>query len=544
MPRNLSKKTPSANLDISLANIAQLTRLPAERLRQHLSTRHLVTTGTKATMARRLYQAIHQPPITQIPTSDSTYLLRQQLSPPLSLPATQQSFALPPTMHTVAALQQPIALQSTQQPASLPSTQQPIASLAEPSTTSIQLPPRSVSMQLPVTSLTQQSAALLQPLPPPVSASSSGSPDLALLFDQFIRYATSTQAVPSGQTAPVALSPASIEDSIAVTSAHLQLPSFNSASRPTQPPTAAYQQLIPSGSSHQPITGSVPLSRSQLLSQSTLPVQPQQLQLPQLQQTQPSWLQPTPAVAQHSSSVLQPSMLQQVASQQCTTAAQHLPVPVPVELQQQIIRGEFIDFATLIHKTSFVEPAQTQNDTQHYKHKPPAITSFSLWMQAWNIYLSVMLTHNTARALELIGYQRIITSANQSLPLKAWLQYDGQFRTLAASNPHLRWDLRHPELWYEAMATANTQKDTKRWPCPYCGAKNHFPENCPRSPFRDSSQHHKPSIRRAPGPAICGDFNNGQCSRNICNFQHICLSCKGPHPRISCPDRRSSNQHQ
>ena len=308
-----------------------------------------------------------------------------------------------------------------------------------------------------------------------MSASSSGSPDLALLFDQFIRYATSTQAAPSGQTAPAALSPASIEDSVAVTSAHLQLPSFNSASRPTQPPTAAYQQLLPSGSSHQPITDSVPLPCSQQLSQSTLPVQSQQLQLPQLQQTQPSWLQPTPAVAQHSSSVLQPSMLQQVASQHCTTAAQHLPVPVPVELQQQIIRGEFIDCAALIHKTSFVEPAQAQNATQHYKHTPPAITSFSLWMQAWNIYLSVMLTHNTARALELIGYQRIITSANQSLPLKAWLQYDVQFRTLAASNPHLRLDLRHPELWYEAMATANTQKDTKRWPCPYCGAKNHFP---------------------------------------------------------------------
>ena len=151
-------------------------------------------------MARQLYQAIHQPPITQIPTSDSTYLLRQ-LSPPPSLPATQQSFALPTTMDTVAALHQPITLQSTQQPASLPSTQQPVASLAEPSTASLQLPPRSLSMQLPVTSLTQQSAASLQPLPLPVSASSSGSPDLALLFDQFIRYATSTQAAPSGQTA-------------------------------------------------------------------------------------------------------------------------------------------------------------------------------------------------------------------------------------------------------------------------------------------------------------------------------------------------------
>ena len=229
-----------------------------------------------------------------------------------------------------------------------------------------------------------------------------------------------------------------MEGSIEVTSAHLQLPPFNPASRPTQPPTTAYQQLLPSSSSHQPITSSVLFSCSQQSSQSTLPVQSQQLQLPTLQQTQLLWLRPTPAVVHHSSSVLQPSMLQQVVSQQCTTAAQHLPVPVPVKLQQQIIRDAFIDFAALMHKTSFVKAAQAQNATQHYIHQPPAIASFSMWMQAWNIYLSVMLTHNTARALELIDYQRIITSANQSLPLKACLQYDAQFQTLAASNPHLR----------------------------------------------------------------------------------------------------------
>ena len=158
MPRNLRKKTPSANLDISLVNIAQLTRLPAKILSQHLSSHHLVTAGTKAMIARQLYQAIHQPPITQVPTSDSTYSLKQQLSPPPSLPATQQSFTLPTAMHT-AALQQPITLQSPQLPVSLLSTQQPITSLAQPSTASLQ-PPPPVSMQQPVTSLTQQHSNL------------------------------------------------------------------------------------------------------------------------------------------------------------------------------------------------------------------------------------------------------------------------------------------------------------------------------------------------------------------------------------------------
>ena len=132
-------------------------------------------------MACRLYQAIHQAPLAQVPTSDSTNMLRQQLSSLPSLPATQPSFALPTMPHTVA-LQQPIALPLTQQPASLSSMQQPVTLLLQPSTASLQPPPPSVLMQLPVTSLTQQPTASLQPLPPSILDSTSGSPDLALLL--------------------------------------------------------------------------------------------------------------------------------------------------------------------------------------------------------------------------------------------------------------------------------------------------------------------------------------------------------------------------
>ena len=492
MPRTSKRSTrttPPLNPDVMQATITQLTRLPSEILRLHLSARQLVSTGTKATMARRLYEAIHPAPQPQ-----TTGQVSQQLSAPPSLPATQPPVTLPAT-------QPPVTLPATQPPITLPATQPPVT--------------------LPATQ------------PPPSSL------DLAVLFNQFIRHAT------SGQTVPAALSPASIDGNTdANTGAHHQLLPFDTAHQLPQPSTAVHQQLLTSGALHQP---SAIITYSQQLPQPTPQVQTQQVQHPQLQpvqQIQPPLLQPTPPVVQHSATVLQPSgTLYQPATQQyAAAAAQHLPVPVPAELQQQIIRGEFVDFAVLLHKTSFVDAAQ--QTTQHYTHKPPAISSFSMWMQAWNIYLSVILTHNAARALELIGYQRIITSANQSLPLKAWLQYDGQFRTLAASNPHLRWDLRHAELWYEAMATPNIQRDTKRWPCPYCGAKNHFPENCPRSPFCDSSQYNRPPNRRASGATICGDFNNGQCTRNTCNFQHICLSCKGPHPRVSCPDRRPTNQNQ
>ena len=46
-------------LDVHRCTIDQLTRLPAEVLRLHLSSRHLVTSGNKSLMAQRLYHALH-----------------------------------------------------------------------------------------------------------------------------------------------------------------------------------------------------------------------------------------------------------------------------------------------------------------------------------------------------------------------------------------------------------------------------------------------------------------------------------------------------
>ena len=45
--------------DISSTSIRQLSAMPAEVLRLHLVNHHLITTGTKFTMGRRLFDAIH-----------------------------------------------------------------------------------------------------------------------------------------------------------------------------------------------------------------------------------------------------------------------------------------------------------------------------------------------------------------------------------------------------------------------------------------------------------------------------------------------------
>jgi len=61
------------------------------------------------------------------------------------------------------------------------------------------------------------------------------------------------------------------------------------------------------------------------------------------------------------------------------------------------------------------------------------------------------------------------------------------------------------------------------------GAKTHFPDNCPQSPFRDSTQQARPPNRRESRPPICGDYNNGHCTRNAhAHFSTSVCHARGP----------------
>ena len=117
---------------------------------------------------------------------------------------------------------------------------------------------------------------------------------------------------------------------------------------------------------------------------------------------------------------------------------------VPPQMKEKIISGEFIDLATLLPKAMFSGSTEletsrsltvqltTSNDLALRPQSTKKITSFSSWMEAWNIYLAILIDHSPAWAPQLVAYQRIITSASAQYPLAAWLNCDTQFRTLAA----------------------------------------------------------------------------------------------------------------
>ena len=119
------------------------------------------------------------------------------------------------------------------------------------------------------------------------------------------------------------------------------------------------------------------------------------------------------------------------------SATQNSPVSLPAVpswLQDKIISGELIDFKLLLLKklcmfsgTHYVEPSKfitvhlnlEKDDFSVCPTQPPRkITSFS-WMKAWDTYLAISIDHVSARASQLVAYQRVITSANNQYPLAA-----------------------------------------------------------------------------------------------------------------------------
>jgi len=136
-----------------------------------------------------------------------------------------------------------------------------------------------------------------------------------------------------------------------------------------------------------------------------------------------------------------------------------------VSALQRILRAQFIDFNTLHSGVMFSlynVPSSATSSTARLRPEE-RITSFTSWLDAWNTYFYTIVAHNPSRALELLGYQCIIFMASRVFSFPAWSQYDIQFRTLAAANPSLPWNVCHYDLWFKCTGiSSNTRPE--RWP--------------------------------------------------------------------------------
>ena len=117
--------------------------------------------------------------------------------------------------------------------------------------------------------------------------------------------------------------------------------------------------------------------------------------------------------------------------------------PIPDKVKQRILRGEYIDFDTLLPESLYPArygasstPAFTlrlSNDTSAgdgdvviAQQKPVAkrsVCDLAAWTEAWNLYVQVLVAAFPDRAPVLLAYQAIICGASSRFPPRLWLRY-------------------------------------------------------------------------------------------------------------------------
>ena len=119
------------------------------------------------------------------------------------------------------------------------------------------------------------------------------------------------------------------------------------------------------------------------------------------------------------------------------------PPPLPDKVKQRILRGEYIEFDPLL--LEYLYPARygaspTPAFTLHLSNDPAAdagnvviaqqkpasrrtICDLASWMEAWNLYIHILVASFPERAPALRTYQAIICSASLRFPPRLWLRY-------------------------------------------------------------------------------------------------------------------------
>ena len=247
--------------------------------------------------------------------------------------------------------------------------------------------------------------------------------------------------------------------------------------------------------------------------------------------------------------------------------------PLSTKISKLIQNREYVNFSMLLPGSLYssqpdqlkfeIQASQSCEDTismsttRNNQHK---ITSFSAWLEAWNIFIRGTVYFHPKMAQELLAYQEAISNYARIYPFEAWSQYDHAFRLKMAMNKSFSWAQPNDYLRDKFLRLPN--KHNTHPVCFLCAAPGHYASNCPKnqgqspnslattsnvhasshprssSSFRASSSFRSPSSTPSL-PTIktqlCSYFNNAnQCSRQFCLYTHRCNKCGGPHPGSAC----------
>nr|XP_008110365.1 PREDICTED: uncharacterized protein LOC100554042 isoform X1 [Anolis carolinensis] len=171
----------------------------------------------------------------------------------------------------------------------------------------------------------------------------------------------------------------------------------------------------------------------------------------------------------------------------------------------KILRAEYIDIFSLM----FREPDES-DDEEEEEIKRKIDKNWGNWFTCFLIYAGVITKAYPARAHSLIEYLNIIYKARVNFRGNAWLLYDERFRTEAAQDHTLRWDLIEAQLWLQIMVSPRKTQGEK-------ADSGHTILNFEEEQRLWQMPSHQPQKK-----AVCWLYaSQGVCNREVCRFQHF-----------------------
>lgn len=229
---------------------------------------------------------------------------------------------------------------------------------------------------------------------------------------------------------------------------------------------------------------------------------------------------------------------------------------VSTTIRRNIISGRDVNLATLLipyYTGSGVIETVEGDDIKSIRPDPRVNRSLSLgeFIQAFGIYKNIMCSARPYRRQELDLYERDIIDMATRYPGNGFYDYHKKFSLDAAAhltynNIVIDWSIRNNTLFCNIFANARTNS------CAFCGSPFHASNFCHLSlnhvnqrngrRMDDKDMYGRERILYN-GKEICNNFNGVKgCNVKHCRNQHVCIVCKGDHPKINCLKQTKNEQ--
>ena len=211
--------------------------------------------------------------------------------------------------------------------------------------------------------------------------------------------------------------------------------------------------------------------------------------------------------------------------------------------------GEFLPIREPVGPYADIEPMVDTHGSFYFRQKKTprkAITSFNVWLSAWNNYESLLVECQPKLYQGLSSYRQFIQKCDIKYKWHAIYAYDCRFRAKLSQAKCFTYNKIDTELFVMIFDVTTVKQGTKT--CYRCHSYEHIVGDCP-FPAAEALEENKTQttmsnsmqqkISTRPiwyhnGKEGCNNFQTGKCKFPQCKRAHVCKSCRGSEPHYRC----------